>query len=83
MIEPERLTGLGPDTLAAWRFPAADPTAPGGCYDVALSRRFAWSCECRDWDFRGHVRPCKHVRAARRLWAREAARRPLEPPRAT
>lgn len=83
MTEPERLTGLGPDTLAAWRFPASDPTAPGGTYDVALDRRGAWSCECKDWDFRGHVRPCKHVRAALRLRAQEATRRPLEPPRTT
>jgi hypothetical protein len=71
---------LQPDprvAFAAWRFPSE--TRPRLFHDVALmvpderARGPWWDCSCEAFAFDDHV-PCKHIQAARRLWAEERRR---------
>ena len=53
-----------PYEIRAITYNVPSASEPGAVHTVAVTR-LGWVCDCRDFHYRGHQRPCKHVRAAR------------------
>ena len=58
------LSPITPYEIRSIVYTVSSASEPATSHLVSVSET-GWTCSCKDFQYRGHQRPCKHVRVAR------------------